>query len=91
MGDLPAAWGDASLINQVLMNLIGNAIKYTRSKDKAVIEVGGASREQESVFYVKDNGVGFDERYGGRVWAQGEVGAGAAFYLTLPPGRDEVP
>ncbi len=61
--DLPAALGDPALIQQVMMNLLGNAIKYTRTSKTAVIEVGGYAADKESVFFVKDNGIGFDARY----------------------------
>jgi len=61
--ELPQAWGEPSLINQVMMNLLGNALKYTRGKKIATIEVGGYMEGQETIYYVKDNGVGFDERY----------------------------
>jgi signal transduction histidine kinase len=62
--DLAQAWGDPSLLNQVVMNLLGNAVKYTRTREVAVIEVGGYTKNGEAVFYVRDNGIGFDERYG---------------------------
>jgi signal transduction histidine kinase len=58
--DLPLAWGDESLIRQVLVNLLSNALKYTRSRDIAKIEFGGAKTEEGNIYYVKDNGVGFD-------------------------------
>ena len=61
--DLPPAWGDHSLLNQVMMNLLGNAIKYTRAKKTAAIEVGGHTEGRETIYSVKDNGIGFDERY----------------------------
>ncbi len=63
LGDLPPALGDQSLLNQVMQNLLGNAIKYTGTKKEAVIEVGGKEEKRETVYYVKDNGVGFDNRY----------------------------
>jgi light-regulated signal transduction histidine kinase (bacteriophytochrome) len=63
MGDLPPGRGDQSLLYQVMENLLNNAIKYTRSRKIAVIEVGGKDAENETIYYVKDNGVGFDERY----------------------------
>ena len=61
--DLPQGWGDPPLINQVMMNLLDNAIKYTRTKKIATIEVGGHPADLETIYYLKDNGVGFDERY----------------------------
>jgi PAS domain S-box-containing protein len=66
--DLPAASGDASLINQVMMNLLGNAIKYTRGRKTAFIELGGHTGDQEIILYVKDNGIGFDERYAHKLY-----------------------
>jgi PAS domain S-box-containing protein len=61
--DLPLAWGEPSLLNQVMMNLLGNAIKYTRPVKTAVIEVAGQTEGRETVYSVKDNGIGFDARY----------------------------
>jgi light-regulated signal transduction histidine kinase (bacteriophytochrome) len=66
--NLPQAWGDHSLINQVMMNLLGNAIKYTKVKKTAIIEVGGSIHGQETIYHVKDNGIGFDERYAGKLF-----------------------
>jgi len=68
MGHLPPALGDQSLLYQVMMNLLSNAIKYTTPKKPAVIEVGGAEEKQETVYYIKDNGIGFDERYVGNLF-----------------------
>jgi signal transduction histidine kinase len=61
--DLQTVSGDPVLIRQVLINLISNAVKFTQTRDTAVIEVGGAPAEHETVFYVRDNGVGFDMKY----------------------------
>ena len=63
VGALPAASCDPTLIRQVWANLIGNALKYTRPRAAARIEVGGTQRESEVLYSVKDNGVGFDMRY----------------------------
>jgi len=63
IGTLPDVSCDATLIRQVWVNLLGNAIKYTRPRDSALIEVTGTSRDGEVVYGVKDNGVGFDMRY----------------------------
>ena len=58
--DPPFAYGDQSMIRQVLANLLSNAIKFTKPKETALIEVGGTREENENIYYVKDNGVGFD-------------------------------
>jgi len=57
---LPAAWGDESLIRQVLVNLLSNALKYSRPRELSKIEIGGEEKEKENIYFVKDNGVGFD-------------------------------
>ncbi len=61
--DLPPACGDPSLMRQVLVNLLSNAFKFTKFREDAAIEVGGWRADGENVYYVKDNGVGFDMRY----------------------------
>jgi signal transduction histidine kinase/ABC-type amino acid transport substrate-binding protein len=68
MGDPPPAFADPNLLTMVLTNLLANAIKYTRTRETAVIEVGGRWEHQETVYYVKDNGVGFDDRYGDKLF-----------------------
>ncbi len=54
--------------NQVMQNLLANAVKFTKSKKAAVIEVGGRSEGKENIYYVKDNGVGFDERHAHKLY-----------------------
>ena len=63
VNDLPTAYADHSLLYQVMMNLLGNAIKYTSDRETALIEVGGRIEGNEKIYYVKDNGIGFDQRY----------------------------
>jgi signal transduction histidine kinase len=60
---LPQAQADPSLLRQVFSNLILNAIKYTRPRNPAEIEIGHANEEKEVVIFVRDNGVGFDMNY----------------------------
>jgi PAS domain S-box-containing protein len=56
---LPPAHGDLKLIRQVLNNILSNAVKFTKDRDIAVIEVGGRCEDNENVYFVKDNGAGF--------------------------------
>jgi signal transduction histidine kinase len=57
---IPHADGDRAMIRQVFINLLSNAIKFTRGKKIGVIEIGGWSEDHQNIYYVKDNGVGFD-------------------------------
>jgi light-regulated signal transduction histidine kinase (bacteriophytochrome) len=57
---LPPAYGDRSMIRQVFMNLLSNAIKFTKFKETGMIEIGGWIQNSESIYYVRDNGAGFD-------------------------------
>jgi PAS domain S-box-containing protein len=65
---LAAAVGDASLIRQVWANLIGNAIKFSSKRESPVIQIGGSERDGELVYYVRDNGAGFDMQYAGKLF-----------------------
>ena len=63
VGDLPAAKGDASLLRQVWYNLIDNAVKYTRLREEARIEISAAPVSGGVLYQIADNGVGFDMAY----------------------------
>jgi signal transduction histidine kinase len=122
LGAMPAAYGDRELLRQVMVNLLGNSIKFTRHQEIAVIEVSGRIQGSETSYCVRDNGVGFDmtyvhkifgvfqrlhtedqfegtgvglaivqrvvQRHGGRVWAEGKEGEGAAVCFALPLKSD---
>ncbi|MBI3483035.1 MAG: hypothetical protein HY015_08700, partial [Bacteroidetes bacterium] len=60
---LPSVFADSNLLSQAWINLVSNAIKYSAKKEKPVVEICSYSEENEIVFYVKDNGAGFDMRY----------------------------
>ncbi len=117
IGELPECYGDAALLEQVMVNLLANAFKFTRGREPAIIEVGSQKPDTGIVYFVRDNGAGFDmkyadklfgvfqrlhtaaqfegtgvglsivqriiQRHGGRIWAEGVPGQGAAFYFTL--------
>ena len=68
VGDLPSVWGDSALLKQVFVNLIDNAFKYTRRRVDATVEIGTREIDGEQVFFVRDNGVGFDMKYTGQLF-----------------------
>lgn len=65
---LPVAFGDRTMIRQVVANLLSNAVKFTNSRDTAVIEVGGRDDGEETRYFVKDNGTGFDMGYHDKIF-----------------------
>jgi signal transduction histidine kinase len=69
IGDLPTVPGDPAMLQLVFCNLLSNAFKYSRTQPVATIEVGHSNGTGvESIVYVKDNGVGFDMAYAGRLF-----------------------
>jgi two-component system CheB/CheR fusion protein len=60
---LPPGRGDRGLIRQVLVNILANAVKFTRERPEARIEVGGTLQNGECIYSVRDNGIGFDMQY----------------------------
>jgi light-regulated signal transduction histidine kinase (bacteriophytochrome) len=64
VASLPRVFGDAAMLRRVFDNLVGNAVKYSRSRDPAIIEIGCAADEDgRAVVFVRDNGAGFEMKY----------------------------
>ena len=69
IGELPVCQGDAALLRQVWINLLSNALKFTRQREMTRIEIGcQTNADGEQVYFVKDNGVGFDMQYAGKLF-----------------------
>jgi signal transduction histidine kinase len=68
VGHVPPVWGDAVLLRQVFKNLIDNAFKYTRLRADATVEIGSRNTDGEQIFFVRDNGCGFDMQYADKVF-----------------------
>jgi light-regulated signal transduction histidine kinase (bacteriophytochrome) len=70
IGDLPVCQADPAMIKRVFLNLLANALKFTRQRDVARIEIGARQgvMPDEQVYFVKDNGVGFDMQYANKLF-----------------------
>jgi PAS domain S-box-containing protein len=65
---IPPSTGDRAMMRQVFVNLLSNAIKFSRHKKPAMIKVGGSIKGGEAIYYVKDNGAGFDMKYAAKLF-----------------------
>jgi PAS domain S-box-containing protein len=68
IANIPPAQGDRVLIRQVFINLLSNATKYSRLKEQPVVEIGGTTKNGSNIYYVKDNGAGFDMKYANKLF-----------------------
>lgn len=65
---LPSSQGDSAMMRQVFQNLLSNAVKFTRNRSEIKITVGGYSNGDENIYFVEDNGVGFDMQYSDKLF-----------------------
>ena len=68
VGELPTVQGDRALLKQVWVNLVSNALKYSSKRDAARVEIGSQVEGEENVYWVRDNGAGFDMRYAAKLF-----------------------
>jgi two-component system sensor histidine kinase/response regulator len=68
VGDLPDGVGDPAMLRQVLVNLLSNALKFTRERQEALVEVGCEQGHGERNYFVRDNGAGFDMRHASKLF-----------------------
>ena len=66
---LPPSFGDIGFLKQVFTNLLSNAIKFTNTKELAIVEIGCGVEENENIYYIKDNGIGFDSQHTDKLFA----------------------
>lgn len=68
IGELGSCYGDPGLLKQVWINLLSNALKFTRKRELACIEIGHIRQNKEDVYFIRDNGVGFDMQYANKLF-----------------------
>jgi chemotaxis family two-component system sensor kinase Cph1 len=68
INDMPDGYGDPDLVAKMWEQLLRNAVKFSRKQAQPVIEVGGRIEGENTVYYVRDNGVGFEPKYGSRLF-----------------------
>ena len=68
LNPLPSAWADQELITEVWNHLLENALKFTRPRERAIIEIGASHEPDHTIYFVRDNGVGFEMKYVGRLF-----------------------
>jgi light-regulated signal transduction histidine kinase (bacteriophytochrome) len=68
VGELPPCQADPVLLKQVYANLISNAMKFSRKREPPVVEIGSFTRDGHLIFFVRDNGIGFDMRYAEKIF-----------------------
>lgn len=68
IGNIPSATGDRAMLRQVFVNLLSNALKFSRHGDAAKVQVGGSVENGETIYFVRDNGVGFDMQYASKLF-----------------------
>jgi PAS domain S-box-containing protein len=68
IGDLPLCKADPVLMRQLVANLLSNAIKFSRVRDHPVVEIGSLIKDGKQVYFVRDNGIGFDMRYATKIF-----------------------
>ena len=68
VGDLPDAWADPALIRQIWVNLLSNAVTFSRLRPRAEIKVSASRQDNRTIYHVGDNGIGFDMQYVGKLF-----------------------